>query len=65
MTRINMLLFKTYEIAYNRYQTYTYEQNVRIGFDVQSNQTCVQRPPSGPRNSRCCWQVVVAQRSLQ
>ncbi len=28
------------------------------------SQTCVQRPPLGPKNSGRCWQVVVVQRFL-
>ena len=29
------------------------------------NQTCVQRPPTGPQNSGHCRQVVVVQRSFK
>ena len=33
-------------------------------YKMEYSQTCVQRAPSGPKNSGRCWQVVVLQRSF-
>ena len=30
-------------------------------YENKYSQTCVQRPPLGPQNCGCCWQVVIVQ----
>ena len=54
---------------YLSWQTYAHALSLSKSWPMfakkhEYNQTCVQRPPLGPQNSGCCWQVVVVQRHL-